>query len=176
MEWMKDIGEAISYIEENITEELNMKDIAEHILMSQFYFQKGFAMLCGFTVGEYIRQRRLTLAGSELVATDEKIIDIAIKYGYDSPDSFTKAFTRFHGVTPTAVRKDGAMIKSFAPLKIEFSLKGGYIMDYKIEEKESFTVMGASKLFQYEHAEVEIPSFWGEHYASGKNNYACGML
>lgn len=94
----------------------------------------------------------------------------------DSPDSFTKAFTRFHGVTPTAVRKDGAMIKSFAPLKIEFSLKGGYIMDYKIEEKESFTVMGASKLFQYEHAEVEIPSFWGEHYASGKNNYACGMF
>ena len=82
-------------------------------------------MLCGFTVGEYIRQRRLTLAGSELVATDEKIIDIAMKYGYDSPDSFTKAFIRFHGVTPTAVRREGAMIKSFAPLKINVSLKGG---------------------------------------------------
>ena len=138
MKWIEGIGEAISYIEENITEEITIKNIAEKTFMSPFYFQKGFAMLCGFTVGEYIRQRRLTLAGSDLVSTDEKIIDIALKYGYASPDSFTKAFTRFHGVTPTAVRKDGAMIKSFAPLKIKFLLEGGYIMDYKIVEKDSF--------------------------------------
>jgi AraC family transcriptional regulator len=133
--------------------------------VSPFYFQKGFAMLCGFTVGEYIRQRRLTLAGSELVSTDEKIIDIALKYGYDSPDSFTKAFTRFHGVTPTAVRKDGAMIKSFASLKIKFSLEGGYIMDYKIVEKDLFTVIGASRVFKYDNAKTEIPQFWTD----GKN-------
>ena len=96
-------------------------------------------MLCGFTVSDYIRQRRLTLAGSELVSSDIKIIDIALKYGYESPDSFSKAFTRFHGVTPTAVRKEGAMIKSFAPLKISFTLKGGFTMDYKIVEKDGFT-------------------------------------
>lgn len=132
MGWIEGIGEAISYIEENITEEIVIEDIAKKAFMSPFYFQKGFAMLCGFTVGEYIRQRRLTLAVSELVSTDEKIIDIALKYVYTSPDSFTKAFTRFHGITPTAVRKDGAMVKSFAPLKIKFSLEGGYIMDYKI--------------------------------------------
>ncbi len=86
------IGEAINYIEENITEEIAIKNIAKKVLMSPFYFQKGLAMLCGFTVGEYIRQRRLTLASSELVSTDEKIINIALKYGYASPDSFTKAF------------------------------------------------------------------------------------
>ena len=103
MGWIEGIGEAISYIEENITEEIVIEDIAKKAFMSPFYFQKGFAMLCGFTVGEYIRQRRLTLAGSELVSTDGKIIDIALKYGYTSPDSFTKAFTRFHGITPTAV-------------------------------------------------------------------------
>jgi len=145
------------------------------IVISPFYFQKGFAMLCGFTVGEYIRQRRLTLAGSELVATDAKIIDIALKYGYDSPDSFTKAFTRFHSVTPTAVRKEGAMIKSFAPLKIKFTLEGGYLMDYKIVEKDSFTVIGAAKVFSYDAAKAEIPAFWTEHYQTGKNEIVCGM-
>ncbi|WP_312654255.1 AraC family transcriptional regulator, partial [Aminipila sp.] len=175
MGWIECIGEAISYIEENITEELTIEEIATQALVSPFYFQKGFAMLCGFTVGEYIRQRRLTLAGSELVSTDEKIIDIAVKYGYNSPDSFTKAFTRFHGVTPTAVRKDGAMIKSFGTLKIKFSLEGGYIMDYKIVEKDSFTVMGVSKVFKYDSATREIPQFWTEHYQTGKGKVVCGM-
>ncbi|ERI91729.1 transcriptional regulator, effector binding domain protein [Clostridiales bacterium oral taxon 876 str. F0540] len=175
MGWIEGIGEAVNYIEANITEELTIESIAERAFLSSFYFQKGFAMLCGFSVGEYIRQRRLALAGSELVSTDEKIIDIALKYGYSSPDSFTKAFTRFHGVTPTAVRKDGAMIKSFAPLKIKFSLEGGYIMDYKIVEKDSFTVMGSSKVFKYDSATKEIPQFWTEHYQTGNGKLVCGM-
>ncbi len=175
MGWVECIGEAISYIEDNITEEIAIEKIANQVLISPFYFQKGFAMLCGFTVGEYIRQRRLTLAGSELVATDSKIIDIALKYGYGSPDSFTKAFTRFHGVTPTAVRKDGAMIKSFAPLKIKFTLGGGYVMDYKIVEKDSFTIMGASKIFKYDSAKTEIPEFWSELHQIGKERVVCGM-
>lgn len=173
--WIEGIGEAISYIEENITEELKIENIAKRVFVSPFYFQKGFVMLCGFTVGEYIRQRRRTLAGSELVSTDEKIVDIALKYGYDSPDSFTKAFTRFHGVTPTAVRKDGAMIKSFAPLKIKFTLEGGYLMDYKIVEKDSFTVIGVSRMFKYDTAQSEIPQFWTEHYQTGKGSIVCGM-
>ncbi len=175
MGWIEGISEAIAYIEENITEDLTMESIAKQAWVSPFYFQKGFTMLCGFTVGEYIRQRRLTLAGSELVATDEKIIDIAMKYGYDSPDSFTKAFIRFHGVTPTAVRREGAMIKLFAPLKINVSLKGGYTMDYKIIEKDAFTVMGVSKVFSYENAGKEVPEFWMEHYQAGKGEYVCGM-
>lgn len=175
MGWVECIGEAISYIEGNITDELTVEKIAKQVILSPFYFQKGFAMLCGFTVGEYIRERRLTLAGSELVSTDEKIIDIALKYGYDSPDSFTKAFTRFHGVTPTAVRKDGAMIKSFAPLKIKFTLEGGYVMDYKIVEKDSFTVMGAARTFKYDGAKTEIPKFWMELHQPGKERVVCGM-
>ena len=130
MNWVEGMTNAIGYIEDNLTEDLTVSDIAKQAFVSAFYFQKAFAMLCGFTVGEYIRQRRLTLAGSELAATDGKIIDIALKYGYDSPDSFTKAFTRFHGVTPSAVRKGEAIIKSFAPLKIKFTLEGGFIMDY----------------------------------------------
>ena len=175
MEWIDGISQAISYIEENLTEKLTVEEIARQALISPFYFQKGFSMLCGFTVGDYIRQRRLALAGSELVSTDAKIIDIAVKYGYDSPDSFTKAFTRFHGITPTAARRDGAMIKSFAPLKISLTLKGGFTMDYKIVEKDSFTVIGASKKFLYDDAKSEIPKFWTEHYQTGKGNTVCGM-
>ncbi len=175
MEWIESISDAISYIEENLTNELTIEQIANAILISPFYFQKGFSMLCGFTVSEYIRQRRLALAGGDLVSTDEKIIDIAMKYGYDSPDSFTKAFTRFHGITPTAVRKDGAMIKSFAPLKISFTLKGGFTMDYKIVEKDAFTVIGVSKKLPYDNAKIEIPKFWAEHYQAGKGKTVCGM-
>lgn len=175
MGWIEGIGEVINYIEDNLTEKLTIENIAKRAFVSPFYFQKGFAMLYGFTVGEYIRQRRLTLAGSELVSTDGKIIDIALKYGYDSPDSFTKAFFRFHGVTPIAVRKNGEMIKSFAPLKIKFSLEGGFIMDYKIIEKEAFTVMGISKVFKYDTAKAEIPKFWTEHYQTEKCKIVCGM-
>lgn len=175
MGWVESISEAITYIEENITEEVNIEDIAKYAGISPFYFQKGFAMLCGFTVGEYIRKRRLSLAGNDLIVSDEKIIDIALKYGYDSPDSFTKAFTRFHGVTPTCVRKEGAMIKSYASLKIKFLLKGGYTMDYKIVEKDAFTVMGVSKVFKYEDAQLQVPRFWGEFFQAGKNKNVCGM-
>ncbi len=175
MRWTECIREAISYIEENITDDLTIENISKEACISPFYFQKGFAMLCGFTVGEYIRWRRLALAGSELVSTDFKIIDIALKYGYDSPDSFTKAFVRFHGSTPTAVRKSGAMIKSFAALKIKFTLDGGYIMDYKIVEKDAFTVVGMSRNFEYENALKEIPEFWAENYEAESADVVCGM-
>ena len=145
MEWMAIIGNSIQYIEEHITEELTADRIARNAGVSSFYFQKGFAMLCGFTVTEYIRNRRLALAGNDIIATDEKIIDIAMKYGYDSPDSFTKAFTRFHGVTPSSARRGKVLLKSFAPLKIRISLEGGYLMDYKIVKKDAFTVIANAK-------------------------------
>ncbi|WP_315116974.1 AraC family transcriptional regulator [uncultured Clostridium sp.] len=175
MEWTECISKAISYIEDNITEELTIEDIAKQAMVSSFYFQKGFAMLCGFTVGEYIKKRRLTLAGSELVSTDRKIIDIALKYGYDSPDSFTKAFTRFHGETPTSVRKGETMIKSFASLKIKLTLEGGYTMDYKIVKKDAFTIIGVSKVFKYDEAATEVPKLWTEYYQTGKSDIVCSV-
>ena len=174
MEWMAIIGNSIQYIEDHITEDITVEDVAKCVGVSPFYFQKGFAMLCGFSVSEYIRNRRLALAGNDLLVTEEKIIDIAMKYGYDSPDSFTKAFTRFHGVTPTSVRKDAVLLKSFAPLKLKISLRGGYLMDYKIVRKEEFTVIANAKTFPYEGAKESIPQFWQEHFQSGKGAVVCG--
>lgn len=175
MNWTESISESISYIEKNITDNISVGDIAAHVNISPFYFQKGFTMLCGFTPSEYIRNRRLAIAGSKLVMSDFSVIEISLKYGYDSPDSFAKAFTRFHGITPKMAKKEGAILKSFAPLMISLSLKGGFIMDYKIEKKDAFTVVGVAKRFSYESAKSEIPTFWDEHFASGNGKYICGV-
>ncbi len=175
MGWTEAIGEAVQYIEDHITDELTAGMIAEQVHLSSFYFQKGFAMLCGYTIMEYIRNRRLALAGNDLVAGDEKIIDIAMKYGYDSPDSFARAFYRFHGVTPNMARKDGVMLKSFAPLRIKLSLEGGRLMDYRIENKEAFTVIANAKTFPYEGAKETVPAFWQEHFGSGKGKTVMGV-
>lgn len=176
MEWVESVSRAIEYIESHITEELTIDEIAKQVSISPFYFQKGFSLLCGFTIMEYIRNRRLALAGNELATADVKVVDVAMRYGYDSPDSFTKAFTRFHGVTPSKVRNMSAMLKSFAPLKIKLSLEGGYLMDYRITKKDSFTVIGASKRFRYEEAQTAIPEFWKGHFAAGNGKHVCGMF
>jgi AraC family transcriptional regulator len=140
MNWIESISGAIDYIEENLEEDLKIDNIAGKAFISTSCFQKAFSLLCGFSVGEYIRNRRLANAGNDLLTTDEKIVDIAMKYTYDSHDSFTKAVTRFHGLTPAAVRKNGRTIKSFAPLKLNLLLKGGYIMDYRIEKTKAFSI------------------------------------
>ena len=133
-------------------------------------------MLCGFSATEYIRNRRWALAGNDLLITDEKIIDIAMKYRYESPDSFSRAFTRFHGISPSSVRKGEVLLKTFAPLKLKISLEGGYLMDYKISRKHAFTVAANAKTFPYEGAKEAVPQFWREHYQTGKGQYVMGIF
>lgn len=139
MKRLEEIKAAIDYVEANLTGELEIEEIAAKAYLSKASFQKTFALLCGFTVGEYIRNRRLSEAGNDLLATSAKVIDIALKYGYDSPEGFTKAFTRFHGATPNAVRRQGRPVKSYAPLRLELFVKGGYIMDYRLQKQKAFT-------------------------------------
>lgn len=173
--WNEGISNAVSYIEEHLTEKIEIEQVAEKAYVSSFYFQKIFNVLCGFTVGEYIRNRRLTLAAQELSSTDQKVIDIAIKYGYDSPDSFSRAFTKFHGVNPQKAKEQGYNLRSFAPLKIKLTLEGGTMLDYKIMEKEQFTVMGRVRKFNTETSYEEIPKFWAEHMGSKEVEVVCGM-
>lgn len=175
MDWMEAVAAAIEYIENHITEDLTVDLVAEQVNYSSFYFQKGFAMLCGFSLAEYIRNRKLALAGNDIATSDARIIDIAMKYGYDSPDSFAKAFSRFHGVAPMVARKEHVMLKSFAPLKIKLSLEGGYLMDYKIEKKEAFKVLANKKVFSYENAKEVVPLFWQEHYKEGLGKWISGQ-
>lgn len=147
MDWIIGIQKAIDYIEINITEKLNYENIAAQAFVSSYHFQRVFSIMCGFTLGEYIRNRRLTLAGNEIVTSDMKIIDIALKYGYESPDSFSKAFFRFHGVVPSVVRKSGGQLKSFSRLSLKNSLEGGSSMKYRIEAKPAFSLVGYKTRF-----------------------------
>lgn len=173
--WAEGIGSAIRYIEDNLAGELDIADIAAQAYVSAFHFQRIFSVLCGMTVGEYIRARRLTLAAQELSRGDIRVIDAAVKYGYDSPDSFARAFTRFHGITPSAAKEKGAALKSYAPLRIKLTLEGGSMMDYRIVEKAQFTVMGVSRKFSSETSYQEIPKFWEEHFRNGGGEKIKGM-
>lgn len=169
VDWIKGLQRAINYIEENVLENINYEDVAKCTYSSSFHFQRTFSLLTGITVGEYIRNRRLTLAGNELSMSKSKVIDVAIKYGYDTPESFTKAFTRFHGITPSAARELGANLKSFSRLSIKIIMEGGDIMDYKIEKKEAFKVAAKVKSFSTDDSinKVEMPKFWTTCYKDG---------
>jgi AraC family transcriptional regulator len=162
MDWIRGLQRAIDYIEGNLTEDIDYSVIAEKAYSSSFHFQRTFNLLTGLTVGEYIRKRRLSLAGEEFSETDAKVIDIALKYGYDTPESFTKAFTRFHGITPTAARHAGARLKSFNRLSISITLKGGAIMDYQIVRRESFTILAKVIKVPNDDMGTIIPKFWTE--------------
>lgn len=153
MEWVVGIQRAIDYIEDHITEELDYEEIARTGFSSSYHFQRVFSILCGYTLGEYIRSRRLTLAGMELAADKIRVIDAAVKYRYESPDSFAKAFARFHGITPSAAREPGARLRSFTRLSIRISLEGGSSMDYRIEEKPEMVLTGYKRFFTGSPAE-----------------------
>jgi AraC family transcriptional regulator len=167
MEWLTCIRTAIDYMEKHLEDNITAQNVAEQVFMSSFFFQKGFSLMTGYGLAEYIRNRRLYKAALDLQNTDDKIIDIAFRYCYETPESFTKAFSRFHGVSPTQVR-DGAPVKPFLPLTIEISIHGGNQMDYKINTMTGFKVIGFVKVFDSETAYTEIPKFWaevGEKYA-----------
>lgn len=147
MDWITGMQKAIDYIEANLTEEIDYEKVAAESFSSSYHFQRVFSILCGYTLGEYIRLRRLSLAGAELANGKEKVIDIALKYGYDNPDSFAKAFQKFHGITPSQARADGSMLKSFSRLSIKISLEGGNTMNYRIEEKDEMILTGYKRRF-----------------------------
>lgn len=178
MDWITGISKAIDYIEEHITEPTDYARAAKEACSSPFNFQRVFALLCGYTLGDYVRMRRLTLAGEELLSTDAKVIDVALKYGYDSPESFSRAFTRFHGVSPSAVRK-GAAIHSFSRICVKLILTGGSIMEYRIEKKQAAKIICRRREFTKpgdDYTNKEIPEFWNECGRDGSIQKLCGYI
>jgi len=122
------LTKAIQFIESNLTSEITLDDVANHVYASSAHYQRVFSLTTGITIGDYIRNRRLSLAGQDLILSKNKIIDVAMKYQYDSQESFTKAFTRFHGITPHSARKQSHRLKYFRPLTINIIIQGGFEM------------------------------------------------
>ena len=161
MEWLACIRETIAFMEEHLEEEISVQDIAEKVNLSPFFLQRGFSVMTGFGIGEYLRSRRLYQAALALKNTDDRVIDIALRYGWETPESFARAFSRFHGVTPTQVRQ-GAEFRSFLPLKIRVTIQGGSEMEYTITPMFPFKVIGFEREFSNQTAYREIPLFWDE--------------
>lgn len=172
MEWIGALKVAIKYMEKHLLENINADEVADSVYMSPFYLQKGFKIMTGYSIGEYIRCRRLYMAALDVLADKEKIIELAYKYGYDTPESFTKAFSRFHGVSPKQIKGDAKKIRTFLPLKISVSIKGGNDMDYVVEKMNEMKVIGYERDFSYEAAYQEIPKFWSEFCDSCTNGKA----
>lgn len=177
MEWLKRMMDAVDYMEEHMQDSLNAAVIARIAYSSVFHFQRMFHMLTGNTVAEYIRKRRLTLAAQELASSKAKVIDVAIKYGYSTPESFSKAFRRVHGIAPSKARKQGAMLKAYPRISFQISLKGDKDMDYRIIEKEAFTVAGKGIQVTTKDGEnfKRIPKFWEECCQNGFYEKLCGL-
>ena len=160
------IQQAINYMEEHLYEDINYIDVARNVHMSGYNFHRTFSFITGMSANEYIRKRRLTLAAQELQSTDLSVINAAYKYGYESPESFSKAFSRFHGSTPKQARQKGAKLHLFNPLVIKLIMEGGSIMDYRIEHRESQKFVALVRAFSNEiindDNDHSIPDFWAE--------------
>ena len=142
MDLLRNMNRALHYIEENLTNDIDFREVARLALCSEYHFKRMFSFLAGITLSEYIRRRRLTLAALELKDSNIKVIDVAIKYNYSSPDSFTRAFQNLHGITPSEAKKNGSSLKAFPKMTFQLSIKGGNEMNYRIEEKEAFHIVG----------------------------------
>lgn len=169
MEWIKALRQAIDYMELHLTEDIGPEDVAGAVHISPYYFANGFKIMTGYTVKEYLRGRRLYLAALELLSGREKVIDLAWRYGYETPESFSKAFLRFHGVSPSHLRGDSTKIRPFLPLKITVTIQGGNDMDYVIEAMDAFAVIGISRRFSLDSSCREIPRFWDAHWQRCQN-------
>ncbi|MDX2075748.1 MAG: AraC family transcriptional regulator [bacterium] len=162
MEPLKQLNSAMNYIESNLAGEIDFHKVAQLACCSEYHFRRLFSFLSGMTLSEYIRHRRLSQAAFELQNSNIKIIDLAIKYGYDSSDAFSRAFQALHGLTPTEARMDGVLLKAVPPMTFQLTIQGGDEMDYRIIEKEAFYIVGIKKRVSlvYNGVNPEIMAMW----------------
>lgn len=178
MEWIERLNQSMNYIEEHLTDEISYEQLGRIACCSAYHFQRMFTYMAGMTLSEYIRRRKMSLAAVDLQGGDAKVIDIAEKYGYHSPTAFNRAFQGVHGIAPSSVKNEGVSVKSFPPITFKITVKGAVEMNYRIESKEAFRIVGISAPLQ---GEIEknfmiVPKMWQDAAANGTIQTLAGMM
>lgn len=178
MSWLEGFNQVIEYIENHLEDEIDYEKIAQIFGYSVYHVQRLFAMVAGVPFSEYIRNRKLSKAATELQGSECKVIDVALKYGYSSPNSFNRAFKVFHGVTPSDVKKEGIAIKAYPPLCFELTVKGAHTMEYRIVRKNAFRIVGVKLQTTIENGECyrSTPLFWSNLIQSGGQNDILALM
>lgn len=178
MEWITRLNSAINYIEEHLCDTVDYDEIAKLACCSTYHFQRMFAYMADTTLSEYIRRRRMSRAAADLQDGSQKIIDIALKYGYDSPTAFNRAFKSVHGVAPSKIKMDGVSIKAFPPISFKITIKGAQQMKYRIEKKDAFRIVGISVPLHREMEKnfEEVPKMWAKAATDGTIPKLAGMM
>lgn len=178
MEWLERLNQSINYLEENLANTISYERAAQIACCSTFHFQRMFSYIAGVPLSEYIRRRRMTAAAFDLQTTDMKIVDLALKYGYDSPTSFNRAFQSIHGVSPSSARAEGTHLKAYPRISFTISIKGEVEMNYRIEKKESFRIVGVKEQMNtnVEESFKRVPLFWQETAQAGMMPKIVGMM
>lgn len=178
MDWIQRLNEAVDYIENNLDEEFNVEVAARIAACSTFHFQRMFTYIAGITIGEYIRRRRMTLAAFEFIQGNQKVIDIAAKYGYDSPTAFNRAFKAIHGIAPSMAKNQGVSLTVYPRITFTLSIKGDEVMNFRIENKDGFRIVGfaTKEPMTMENCFEKVPLFWSEVVKKGGIEKICSIM
>lgn len=177
MEWLKNLSNAIDYIENNLAGEISYEEAAKIACCSTYYFERMFTYVAGISLSEYIRHRRMTQAAFDLQTTDMKVLDAALKYGYASPTSFNRAFQSVHGISPISAKIQGSVLNAYPPLKFSVKVTGGNVMSYRVEEKEAIRIVGIRipLTFDMEENKKIVPPFWSKALKSSQFPEICSL-
>ena len=178
MEWIERLNQSMNYIEEHLSDEIDYEQLGRIACCSAYHFQRMFTYMAGITLSEYIRRRKMSLAAVDLQSGDAKVVDIAEKYGYRSPTAFNRAFQGVHGIAPSSVRSEGVSVKSYPPIIFKITIKGAAEMNYRIETKEAFRIIGVSAPL---HREIQsnfniVPKMWQDAAINGTIQKLAGMM
>lgn len=178
MEWIERLNQAISYIEDHLKDDIDYEQLAQIACCSSYHFQRMFTYMAGIPLSEYIRRRKMSLAAVDLQFGDKKVIDVAGEYGYQSPTAFNRAFQSIHGFAPSAVKNEGVSIKSFPPIVFKITVKGVEEMNYRIEKKEEFRIIGISQPLdkEIENNFAVVPKMWQEAALNGTVQRLAGLM
>jgi len=164
MKWLKNLSNAIEYIENNLDKKISYKELAHIACCSTCYFQRMFYYVSGISLSEYIRRRQMTQAAFELQNTNKKVLDVALKYGYTSPTAFNRAFKNVHGIAPSIAKNRGSILNAYPPIKFSIKITGENVFTYHIAQKKAIRIVGIRKPLTetIEENQKIIPNFWQE--------------